>query len=420
MQDPRSASTCKVSLALALLVAGLSLACGAGPAPSGGSVDFHNVRVFDGESLLFEGAPADVRVIDGRIAAITRSPTPAPDGPGRTLLPGLIDAHVHLFYAQARSDALRFGVTTVIDMYGDPRVLDQARRQRRSPAPSAEADLWGAGVGVTVPGGHPLGSEFPRLGPDEDPDQYVADRVAEGSDFIKLIIEPGGMPPVPTLTPAQVQAVVSAAHRRDRRAVAHTETLASARTAIAAGADGLAHLMARDETDEAFVQLIAGRGAFVVATMSVIDCGGAAAAELLADARLRPFLSPAQTAALQGTRPRCHPERLAVARANLARVHAAGVPVLAGTDAGVAGVAQGVSLLGEIAQLARGGLSPSEALAAATSMTARRFGMEDRGAIFVGARGDLVLVEGDPTRELDDVRNIVGVFKNGVAVERRP
>src|SRR5690606_24309643 len=108
------------------------------------------------------------------------------DGRGRTLLPGLIDAHVHAD-DELRHDAPRFGVTTELDMFGDPGRIAAAKRQRRSLRRTTRADLWSAGVGVTVPGGHPRipDWDYPRLAPDADPDAFVAARVREGSDYVK-------------------------------------------------------------------------------------------------------------------------------------------------------------------------------------------------------------------------------------------
>jgi imidazolonepropionase-like amidohydrolase len=73
---------------------------------------------------------------------------------------------------------------------------------------------------------------------------------------------------------------------------------------------------------------------------------------------------------------------------------------------------------GELSLLVRSGLSPSRALAAATSVPARIFRLNDRGSIRAGLRADLVLVEGDPTRDILATRRIVGVWKRGLAVER--
>src|SRR5262249_4997059 len=97
---------------------------------------------------------------------------------------------------------------------------------------------------------------------------------------------------------------------------------------------------------------------------------------------------------------------------------AAGVPILVGTDAPNPGTAHGASLHRELELLVRAGLSPVEALAAATSAPAAAFHLSDRGEIAEGKRSDLLLVEGDPTRDITATRAIVGVWKEGKRINR--
>lgn len=124
-----------------------------------GSVLIRGARVFDGTRML---GVKDVLVRDGRIVAVARR-VAAPSGielieaRGRVLIPGLIDGHIHVFPG-AQADALRFGVTTVFDMYSlaDRATIDHWRKQRTSFAEVGEADTFTAGIGATPPGGHPL------------------------------------------------------------------------------------------------------------------------------------------------------------------------------------------------------------------------------------------------------------------------
>jgi imidazolonepropionase-like amidohydrolase len=94
------------------------------------------------------------------------------------------------------------------------------------------------------------------------------------------------------------------------------------------------------------------------------------------------------------------------------------VPILAGSDAPTPGTTYGASLHGELALLVRAGLSQLQALAAATSVPAQIFRLPDRGRIRPGMRADLVLVEGDPSLNIDATRNINAVWKRGVRVQR--
>lgn len=103
---------------------------------------------------------------------------------------------------------------------------------------------------------------------------------------------------------------------------------------------------------------------------------------------------------------------------NVLDLHRAGVDILVGTDVSVpmphlGGLAHGVSVHHELQLLVEAGLTPIEALRAATSATARRFSLWDRGTIEVGKRADLILVAGDPTQHISDTLSLVHVWKEG-------
>ena len=123
-----------------------------------------DANLFDGERWW---PKASVQVADGRIEAVAEQLSP-PDGyavvdaDGRTLLPGLIDAHVHT-WGNARRDALRFGVTTLLDMFTAPDALASARVEREGLQPTVQADLWSAGMLATADGGH--GTQFGTIVP---------------------------------------------------------------------------------------------------------------------------------------------------------------------------------------------------------------------------------------------------------------
>lgn len=393
------------------------------------SFAIRDVRVFDGERVIEH---ASVVVRDGRIALVgTDAELPqgleVVNGAGKTLLPGLIDAHVHS-WGNTRADALRFGVTTELDMLGDWHRLPQIEQQRQSLARTAQADLWSAGAAVTAPGGHgtQYGMQVPTLEADGDAAAFVAARVEEGSDYIKIIVEDlsayGTARRMPTVTSPQVAAAIDAAHRHDRLAVVHVSRRASALHAVEAGADGLAHLFIDAPVDDTFAQAARSHDSFVIPTLSVLlgIAGTGEGAALAADPRLQPLLSGEQVASLKaafplGARDPDLAERLL---ASVGALHAAGVTLLAGTDAGNPGTAHGASLHGELELLVRAGLSPAEALNAATVATARAFGLDDRGRIAPGLRADLVLVDGNPLADITATRAIATVWKNGYAIER--
>lgn len=120
----------------------------------GSTVLIRDVRVFTGDAVLTN---AHVTVEQGLIATVTTEPAPVADGTeivdgrGRTLLPGLIDAHAHVFPGSLEQ-ALAFGVTTVLDLMADPAAVTALRRQ--AAATSTMADVRTAGTAATVPGGY--------------------------------------------------------------------------------------------------------------------------------------------------------------------------------------------------------------------------------------------------------------------------
>ena len=397
-------------------------------AETGGALVFRDARVFDGAQVL---PRATVLVWKGRITAVgpqvkVTDGARVIDALGKTLLPGLIDSHTHVFGPEVLRAALVFGVTTELDMFMSDAVLTRIREDLALAETLAIADLRSAGTVVTAPGGHgtEYGLPIPTLASPEQAQAFVDARIAEGSDYIKIIYDNGkalGMS-FPTLSRETLKAVIAAAHARKKLAVVHIGSLQDAREAVEAGADGLAHLFIDRFPEADFGRLVASQHAFVVPTLTVLesvsDRGGGAA--LAGDPALAPYLSPGGLAELK----RVFPMRAgaatnyAAAEEAVRQLRAAHAPVLAGTDAPNPGTTHGASLHRELELLVKAGLTPAEALAAATSVPAKQFGLDDRGTIAPGKRADLLLVDGDPTADIKATRKIVGVWKLGVAVDR--
>jgi imidazolonepropionase-like amidohydrolase len=387
-----------------------------------------NARVFDGERVL---SKATVVVSNGRIQAVgakVRVPAGAQiiKAGGKTLLPGFIDAHVHTFGA-SREAAVRFGVTAELDMFSDWRALREFKRDRDSATSNSRSDVYSAGTLVTAPGGH--GTEFglriATLERAEDAARFIDDRLSQGSDFIKVVMEEGTLygREIATLSRQSVQAVIQAAKAREQLVVVHVSAQSDALFALRAGADGLVHVFQDQPVSAEFIELAKRRRAFVIPTLSVIEQAAAGSGpQLASDARLQPMLLPQQRDTLKNVFPsRANTAQLSAnAMQSVRKLQAARVPILAGTDAGNPGTAHGASLHGELTLLVAAGLTPVQALAAATSQPARHFRLADRGRIAPGMRADLVLVEGDPTTSIEATRAIVSIWKNGSKVDRRP
>ena len=384
-----------------------------------------DARVFDGEQMH---AKRSVLIKDDKIVdADFRGRAPAGahivDGAGRTLLPGLIDAHAHVF--RFFDLPLMFGVTTQIDMFTGVPVMQEISAKMRRNDNHGQADMYSAGTLATAPGGHgtEYGMPIPTLTGPEEAQAFVDARIAEGSHFIKIVMEEG-FPghPMKSLDLPTVKALITAAHLRGKLAVVHISNLASASAALEAGADGLAHLFngaTLSETElAAFVKLAQARHAFVIPTMSVLESmAGQREDDVLNDAALAGLLNKEQIAPLKvtyGQKP--NPALMAAPNQVVAALNKARVPLLAGTDAGNTGTQYGVSMLHELSSLVQAGLTPQQALAAATSAPARAFRLADRGRIAKGYKADLLLVQGDAGSDVGAVHHIVEVWKDGDAV----
>lgn len=410
------------TLTTLLLAAGLACASAAAQA---GTTLIQDVRVFDGTAAREHRS---VLVRDNAIVdADFRGPAPAGarvvPGAGRTLLPGLIDAHVHAF--QHLDLPLVFGVTTQVDMFTGVSVMQEVTKAMAAGRNGNRADLFSAGTLVTAPGGH--GTEFtlpiPTLEKGADAQAFVDARIAEGSHFIKVVMEEGfGGHHMNTLDLATVKAVIDAAHKRGKLAVVHISTLKDARAALEAGADGLAHLFhgtsIAPEDAAGLAQLARSHGAFVIPTFSVLESvAGIKPRDLLDDPGITGLLDKEERSALEtGYGQVAAPERLMATKAMTMALRRAGVTLLAGTDAGNAGTQYGASLHHELASLVDAGLSPAEALAAATSGPAAVFKLGKRGRIAAGYKADLLLVEGNPLQDIGATRRIVEVWKDGDSV----
>ena len=184
-----------------------------------------------------------------------------------------------------------------------------------------------------------------------------------------------------------LRAIIEAAHRGGKLAVVHALEQRAAIGAIEAGADGLVHIFRDEEPDPSFATLVADRSAFVVPTLFVHD----------------------------PTLPVNQPDRWEHAAEAVRQLKALGVSILAGPDGWWPEVyPDGLALHRELELLVEAGLTPHEALVAATSATAQSFGLEDRGRVAPGYRADLLLVRGDPTVDILATRDIVQVWKLGL------
>lgn len=357
-----------------------------------------NVLLFDGSSFK---PNQFVGIKDGRIEAVFSSTTPVVvtqltvDGRGKTLLPGLINAHVHTLNQKEKlAEAAQAGVLTVLDLFTPfPDLLRPLRDSARY------ASFFGAGICATAAGGHgtQFGAAIPTVDRPENAGDFIKARVYDKVDFVKIILERGGNGQLPTLSDLSLYNLVSEAQKQNLKTVVHVSRFEDALKAFNAGANGLAHFWYRDSVavSDSSLALMKRRPFFVIAT-------------LLVKAKMM------ESWQKQG-RPVNWLNMEASAR-EIYRLHKAGISVLAGTDPPNVNINFGTDLYKELWWLRRGGFSVAETLATATSAPAKAFGLMDRGRIEKGLRADLLLLEGDVRTTNFENWNVAGVWKGGVRI----
>jgi imidazolonepropionase-like amidohydrolase len=399
-------------------------------------------RAFDGERFLPGGATV---LVDGdRIVGVEPAAyAPPPEVPvtetAGTLLPGLVDCHVHLvasgafpgtpgsleWAGSAAPDAVHemvtaslaaqvaAGVTTVRDL-GDVAYLTLAHRGREA---EGLPRVVAAGPPVTIPLGHChfLGGE---VDPDDPPtlDRAVAERVERGVDLVKVMASGGFLTPGSDQLGAQFEVaalrhVVDAAHASGLRVTAHTHSVAGAEVAVEAGADGLEHFTCLAEGGAAappgLLDRVAAAGMTVDPTLGIDP------------SRFPPVsaMPPHILEMLERLGITDRDEHFARAARNTARLRERGIRVVSGLDAGAMPAKPHGHLWRSVVALVDGGWPLAEALASATSVAAEDCGVA-AGRLAPGRLADLLVVDGDLATDVAALARPLAVWVGGVAVER--
>lgn len=404
-----------------------------------------------------------VIVRGGRIAAIgpvarVRVPRDAQriDGRGRTLLPGLADMHMHMTVGTldakkpeereavlARAGEflgmfLDAGVTTIRDMAGGPLTLmtREAVRSGRIEGPNMLLASPVLETRFTLPD---MASYAHKV---ETPDQGRAEvraALAAGYDFIKVYNQ---------IDPPIYAAILDEARQRGIPVVGHVPFSVGLDGALAAGQKSIEHfrsydfaLDTRDTSNLPFKRYVGWLNtsdarmdsvARATAAAGVWNCPTLVTAQALrtdeqlktyrpgpdadrAPAWLRPELQSLELlGAFSNEDRRITQSALAVQQQMIVKLAKAGAPLLIGTDTTALGIVPGWSVHDELKLFVEAGLTPYQALAAATVEPARFLGLSrETGTVEPGKRADLVLVEGDPLSRIEDARNVVGIVLNG-------
>jgi imidazolonepropionase-like amidohydrolase len=359
------------------------------------------------------------------------------DGRGKYLIPGMIDTHIHLrdtgpdgvkrsmdvSTAQASlAGFLALGFTTVADLGNLPGTV----QTMRTADPRTSARLLIAGRVFTAPAGRNIDIGFAVS--TADPLLLARHRADERPDLIKIVEDSGGFGGQSTANALSVdlmRAIVEDEHRHGMRVVVHIARESDARNAIAAGVDGLAHPVWAEAESEGFVRLMATRRIPFATTLAIADQYGRLlrTPEYLDSPDYMLVLSDAERHRMRTTvRAQFARQPVAAWREktlptemrNIVRIVRAGGIAALGTD-----LVSGASSHREMQLLCQAGLSPLEVITIATLNAAIFLGQQrDLGSIASGKLADLVLLNSDPTADIDATEDIAIVMHRGFIVDR--
>lgn len=397
---------------------------------SGASLWLTEARVIDGRGGVLERAA--VEISGDRIVGVhPGGAPPIPGGAtirdlaGRTLMPGLIDVHVHLSSYERLQPVLRGeaprpselrvfelangaraflagGVTTVRDVGSEDDhalLLRDAIRLELTPGPRVLT--CARIVSATAPGGVIFGSMYREADGPDDMRKAVREQIRRGADFIKIMATGARSVVFEDPEPAQVtreelRAVVDEAHRMGRRVAAHAEGLGGARLAIEEGVDTIEHGLSLHRAPD-LLDAMATQGIVLVPTLTTFEDVAALHADHYPEVLVEQAKRQRDDAYL-----------------TLTAAHAAGVPLALGFDSWP----PGADAL-ELVRMVEGGVPTMDALVAATRGGAVACGLDDLGMVAAGAVADLIVVDGDPVRDvsiLADPARIALVIQGGVVV----
>ncbi len=368
---------------------------------------------------------------------------------GMTLMPGLFDLHTHLPYASAGGIGgdwpknlkayLYSGVTSVTEFGTYPETFEPMRRLLNTGAIIGPRIHFA--VRMTTPHGH--GAEGGRgdffsleITTPREARAAVKSILSYQPDAIKIFTDGwryGAAADMTSMNEDAIAAIVEEAHKNNLEVLTHTVTLDKAKLAARAGVDVIAHGVGDKDADDELIKLMREKGTTYVPTLAVYEPRGrdiltpllAAVLEPAVLQRINPPLVPPQNPPLKpaagsaenGDAPRLR--RWATLQRNTAALRQAGIKFGTGTDAGVTGTHHGWATQRELQLLVAGGLTPLEALTAATGNSAKALHVEnERGIIAPGRLADLLLIEGAPHRNIRDIEKIRHLFLGGREIDR--
>ena len=388
-----------------------------------------NATVIDGTGA--KPVPSSTIILNGNRIESAGSGIIEPSGAeividlhGKTVMPGFIDAHVHLGgtdgfdypgigsrhetydFLVSRTNALKWGITTIRSA-GDysPEIFEF--RVEVESGRHISPRIVASGKMIQAKGGHPISTVFGGnvaiaenacvlVDENTDLNAEVKALVDAGADWIKTVIcevDKLDYPKrVPRIPPEKIKRIIELAHDYGKPCMVHVDNVSQMREAVLSGADSIEHILSVGSTDtdidEDLIELLVEKQTYVVPTIYSIK------------AHENP----------QGGKPPVY-EKLLL---QVNKLVTAGVNVCAGTDASIPLVSLGESFHEELSELVKCGMTPLDAIKAATYGNAKLLRKDkELGAVLPGYMADLVIVDGDPATDIAQTKNILYVIANG-------
>lgn len=361
-----------------------------------------NVRVFDGACFT---SPTTVHIKEDKITFADQDVATTIDATGLFLIPGLIDSHIHIPSIAGLENATSYGMTTALNMACQNYTLCNALKGH-----AGLVDFKTAGLPAVGP--NSSHAKFQHLQPWQlatdasNATELATGAKGNGSDYFKITLEING--PSYDLT----RRLVAAAHAAGLPTMSHASDIAAYIQAIETKIDGIQHIPRDGKLTDQYVQQIKANGQFVTPTLAIFNAA----------------LHSGSTAILQflGGAPGPSNNSWENVVYNTKAVYDAGIPMLAGTDA-VGPIAPNVTLAfgetlhQEMEMFVKDiGMTPAEAINAATKVAAKYHHLTDRGEIKEGMKADLVLLGSDPLEDIRNTRDIVAIWAGGRKYPGKP
>src|SRR5438105_4547089 len=421
---------------------------------------FAQTTIYEGATLIRgDGTPAiedsSFIVQNGTITRVGRAEDfKAPPGAarvnltGKTVMPTLIDVHTHTGFQKGATyrpenygrqtitddlnRALYFGVSAVVSEGIDPGDAVFKIREDQAAGRLSGARLFTAGRGIGAPNAGPGADTYKGIAYDvttpEEGRRDVRELAAQKVDFVKIWVDDRNGR-APELSPPLYRAIIDEAHAHGIRVNAHVFYLADAKGLVAAGIDGFTHMVRDKDMDDDLVQAIVRRRVVIMPTLQNAERGrNTAPPPSLAawlngpahDAIGAPLVEKILAAysgrtAAQAAAAR---ERYAILQRSLKKLSDAGARIVLGGDTGLQDDPFGFAEHRELELMVEAGMTPMQAIVAATSRGADYLRLKDTGILAPGKRADFIVLDGNPLDDITNTRRIAHVFLKGREVSR--